>query len=330
MALAPGRFPATIRCMPKIAKIVFFGTPDFAVPTLEALVENGRKPSLVVSQPSRRSGRGQKETEPAVVTTARELGIEIMQPEKVRDEAFLEHMRGLKPDLAVVVAFGQIFPQELLEIPKQGCINLHGSLLPKFRGAAPVQGAIMAGMKKSGVTAMRMVEALDAGPILAQEVTLVDAFETAEELSERLADLGAELMVETIQQLEAGTIKEKAQKEAQATYAGRLTKRQAKVNWALNADDLFNQLRAQSPWPGLTTRFHGREVKLVWGTPISWEQVPIGTSGTYLGMRQGRLAVLCGEGTIFGIERLQRAGKKAISSAEFANGERLSVGERFI
>ncbi len=316
--------------MPKIENIVFFGTPDFAVPTLEALAENGRKPSLVISQPSRPSGRGQNAAEPAVVSTAKELGIEIVQPEKVRDEAFVERLQALKPDLAVVVAFGQIFPKELLDIPKQGCVNLHGSLLPKFRGAAPVQGAIMAGMKKTGVTAMRMVEELDAGPILAQEETPVDPWETAGELSERLADLGAELMVETIQQLEAGKIKEKPQKEAQATYAGRLTKRQSKVNWALNADDLFNQLRAQSPWPGLSTRFHGHSVKLVWGVPVSWEQVPIGTSGTYLGMRQGRLAVLCGEGTIFGIERLQRAGKKAISGSEFANGERLSVGERFI
>ncbi len=316
--------------MPKIENIVFFGTPDFAVPTLEALAESGRKPSLVVSQPSRPSGRGQKTSEPAVVSTAKELGIEVVQPDKVGDEAFLDRLRALKPDLAVVVAFGQIFPQELLDLPKQGCINLHGSLLPKLRGAAPIQGAIMAGMKKSGVTVMKMVAELDAGPILAIEETPLDPWETAGELSERLADLGAELMVETIGQLEAGKVKEKAQKEAQATYAGRLTKRQAKVNWALNAEDLFNQLRAQSPWPGLTTRFHGHVVKLVWGVPVSWEQVPIGTSGTYLGMRQGRLAVLCGEGTIFGIERLQRAGKKAISGSEFANGERLSVGERFI
>jgi methionyl-tRNA formyltransferase len=296
------------------------------------LIEAGRAPDLVVTQPARPKGRGQQPQEPPVAEMAREHGLEVVQPESVRSEEFLARIRNLKPDLGIVVAFGQIFPKALLELPKQGCINVHASLLPKYRGAAPIQGAIADGQKKTGVTIMQMVEELDAGPILSQEDTPIDAWETAGELSQRLADLGAGLLVETVDQMAKakGKLKTKAQKEEQATYAARLTKREAKVNWALNAQELFNRLRAQSPWPGLSTRFQGHSVKLVWGVPIVWEEVPLGTSGTYLGMRQGRLAVLCGQNSIFGIERLQRAGKKAVSAADYANGVRLSVGERFI
>ena len=319
-----------MRPMPKAPNIVFFGTPEFAVPTLEAMIEAGKPPALVVTQPARPSGRGQSDVDPPVAVTAREHGIEVVQPERVRDEEFMALMEKQKADLAIVVAFGQIFPQELLDLPKHGCVNIHASLLPKFRGAAPIQGAIAEGMKKTGITLMKMVEELDAGPILVVEETPIDPWETAGELSDRLADLGAEVLVEHLPKLLTGKVKGKPQKDDKATFTSRLTKRQSKVNWALNAQDLFNRLRAQTPWPGLSTRFHGRSVKLVWGVPISWEEVPLGTSGTYLGMRQGRLAVLCGENTIFGIERLQRAGKKAISAADFANGERLSVGEKFI
>jgi methionyl-tRNA formyltransferase len=269
---------------------------------------------------------------PETKLLAEKHGIPVFQPEKLRSGEFPAKFASLRPDIAFVAAYGKILPKQILETPRHGCVNIHASLLPKYRGAAPIQGAIADGQKKTGVTIMQMVEELDAGPILSQEDTPIDAWETAGELSQRLADLGAGLLVETVDQMAKakGKLKTKAQKEEQATYAARLTKREAKVNWALNAQELFNRLRAQSPWPGLSTRFQGHSVKLVWGVPIVWEEVPLGTSGTYLGMRQGRLAVLCGQNSIFGIERLQRAGKKAVSAADYANGVRLSVGERFI
>ncbi len=315
--------------MPALRKIVFFGTPDFAVPTLDALVAADRSPVLVVSQPARPAGRGKEPQEPPVAERSRELGIEVVQPESVRDEAFLGRLGELAPDLSVVVAFGRIFPPRLLELPRHGSINLHASLLPRYRGAAPIQAALIAGEKKTGVTSMRMVEELDAGPILEQEEVDIKPYETAGELAERLAPLGGEVMVRTLERLESGKLKERKQREESASYAPTIEKGEGRVNWALSAEELYNRLRAYSPWPGLTAHFRGRPVKLVWAVPMSWEDAPIGVTGTFLGLRQGRLAVLAGDGTILGIEELQRPGKKPIRSSDFANGERLRVGERF-
>jgi methionyl-tRNA formyltransferase len=313
----------------KLDKIVFFGTPDFALPTLAALDAAGLRPQRVVTQPARPAGRGQAPQEPPVAVWAREHGCEVLQPERVRDPDFLAAMAAARPDVAVVVAFGQIFPQELLDLPRHGCINLHASLLPKYRGAAPIQTALAEGQKRTGVTTMLMEEELDSGPILLQEETDIGPTETAGRLSERLAAIGAELLVKTLQGLAKGKLTPKKQRDDQATYAGRLSKRDGKANWALEAPDLYNRLRALTPWPGMAAHFRGRPVRIVWGVPVDWEEVPVGSVGTYVGMRQGRLAVLCGSGTLFGLERLQRSGKKAVSAADFANGERLRVGERF-
>lgn len=318
-----------MEAMAAIKKLIFFGSPEFAIPTLDALKAGGRAPSLIVSQPPRPVGRGQEPQDPPVARWAKEQGIELMQPENVRDEAFLKDFQARKTDVAVVVAFGQIFPKELLDAPKYGCINLHASLLPKYRGASPIQAALMEGEKKTGVTTMRMEEALDSGPILLQEEIPIRPWDTCEELSEKLAKKGAELMLETLDQLEEGKIKERKQREESASYSPRVSKTDGKVNWALKADEIYNRLRAFTPWPGMKANFRGRPLKLVWAVPMDWEQAPIGVSGTFLGMRQGRIAVLCGEGTILGIEELQRAGKKAVRASDFVNGERLRVGERF-
>ncbi|MEM7051478.1 MAG: methionyl-tRNA formyltransferase [Acidobacteriota bacterium] len=315
--------------MPAIKKIVFFGTPDFAVPTLDALEEAGRTPAVIVSQPARPAGRGQDAAEPPVAEWARERKVPLLQPESVKDEAFLEEMTKLAPDVAVVVAFGQIFPPELLAIPKQGCINLHASLLPKYRGASPVQGSLLEGDKKTGVTTMLMDEGLDTGPILLQEETLIRSYETTERLSGRLAKLGGGVMVETLAQREKNKIKPRKQRDESASYSPQITKRDGKINWALTADEIYNRLRAYTPWPGLSGHFRGRPLKIVWGVPMTWEEAPFGVSGTYLGLRQGRLAILCGNGTIFGIEDVQRPGKKEIRGSDFCNGERVRVGERF-
>lgn len=317
--------------MAKVSRIIFFGTPDFAVPSLDALVEAGTPPILVVTQPSRPAGRGGEVQDPPVAVRAKELGLELRQPSRVRDKAFLEELEKLAPDLAVVAAFGQIFSERLLRLPKLGCINVHASLLPKYRGAAPLQAAIANGEKKTGVTIMRMVKELDAGPILAQEETAIGPKETAGQLFERIGPMGAKLLLEVVQTLdEKGEISEQKQKDEQATYAGLLTKRDGKVNWALSSKEIFNRLRAMTPWPGMSARTKGRPVKLIWAVPVTWEDAPEGSVGTYLGMRQGRLVVLCGSGTLLGIERLQRAGKKPVRSADFANGERLTVGDLFI
>lgn len=315
--------------MAKVDRIVFFGTPEFAVPTLEALVEAGKKPLLVVTNPARPVGRGQEVQDPPVAEAAKELGLELAQPESVKDEAFVERMESLEPDVFVVVAFGQIFPPELLEVPKQGPINLHASLLPKYRGASPIQSAIANGEKKTGVTAMLMEEELDAGPILLQEEVEIRHDETTGELSERLAKLGAELMVRTLDQLGDGKIKQRKQREESSSYASKFSKDDGRMNWALEADELYNRMRAFDPWPGMTANFKGRPVKILWGVPMSWEKGPSGFTGTYLGLRQGKMAILCGGDTVFGIEEVQRAGKKPQRASDFVNGERLRVGERF-
>ena len=315
--------------MAKVDRIVFFGTPDFAVPTLRALVEAGKEPLLVVTNPARPAGRGRELQDPPVAEAARELGLELAQPERVADEAFVERMKGLKPDVFVVIAFGQIFPVELLEVPTQGSINLHASLLPKYRGASPIQAAIANGEKKTGVTTMLMEEELDTGPILLQDETEIRHDETTGELTERMSKMGAALMVETLEQLAKGKIKQRKQREESSSYAEKFSKDDGRLNWALEADEIYNRMRAFDPWPGMMANFKGRPIKILWGVPMSWEKGPSGFTGTYLGLRQGKMAILCGGDTVFGIEELQRPGKNPQRASDFVNGERLRVGERF-
>lgn len=318
-----------VKAKKPIESVVFFGTPEFALPTLTALHEAGRTPVLVVSQPARPAGRGKELKDPPVAEWAREHGVELVQPESVKDPAFLDDLRGRKPDLAIVVAFGQIFPEELLEIPAHGCFNLHASLLPKYRGASPIQAALINGEKKTGVTVMRMDEGLDTGPILAQHEVEIKPWHTAEELAPKLAKEGGALMVETLSLVEQGKVKERKQREESASYSPRIDKDDGRCNWALSAEEIYNRLRAFTPWPGMKTNFRGRDLALVWGVPMDWEQAPIGVTGTILGMRQGRMAVLCGDSTILGVEELQRPGKKPVRASDFVNGERCRVGERF-
>jgi methionyl-tRNA formyltransferase len=230
----------------------------------------------------------------------------------------------------VVVAFGQIFPPELLEVPPRGSINLHASLLPKYRGASPIQSAIANGEKKTGVTVMRLEEELDSGPILLQEETEIYRSETAGELSERLSKLGADLMVQAVEKLaKSKSVKERKQREESASYAEKFSKDDGRMNWALSAAELYNRMRAFDPWPGMAANFKGRPVKVLWGVPMDWEKAPSGATGTYLGLRQGKMAILCGGDTVFGIEEIQRPGKKAQRASDFVNGERVRVGERF-
>ena len=329
-----------------IQRLVFFGTPDFAVPSLAALVAAGRAPVLVVTKPDRPAGRGRHRHSPPVAEWTRERGLPLAQPERVREESFLTSLRDLGPGIAVVVAFGQIFPRALLSLPERGCVNLHASLLPRWRGAAPIPAAIAAGDPITGVTTMQMEEGLDSGPILLQEQTPIGERETADQLFERLAQLGAELLLRTLEGLESGKTLPAPQDPALVTYAPRLEREGGRVDWRSNAHTLFRQLRALTPWPGLSAELRGKPVKLLWGEPLSssaaprWDQELAAASspvtepaavppGTFLGIVDEVLAVAAGEGTVFALARLQRPGRRAVSAREFANGEHLGVGERF-
>ncbi len=318
--------------MPGIDRILFFGTPEFAVPTLAALVAAGRPPVRVVTQPSRPAGRGRHPQDPPVARWAREHGLEVTQPERVRRPEFLEEAAALDADVAIVVAFGQIFPRALLDLPRLGCINLHASLLPRWRGASPIQAAVAAGDTRTGVTTMRMDEGLDTGPILLEETVEIGPLETAGELAQRLAGIGGPLMVRTLERLERGELEPRPQPDEGVTYAPRLTRDSGRVDWGLAAREIHDRLRAYTPWPGLTAGLRGEPVKIAAAEPIDGPAAEAGEGapGTILGLRGGRLlAVACGGGTVLGLSELQRPGKRALRAADFTNGERLRAGESF-
>lgn len=319
-----------MRRMAALAPLVFFGTPEFAVPTLASLVGAGYVPALVVSQPAKPVGRGRKEQDPPVARWAREHGLPVTQPERVRDPTFLAELREIAPAVAVVVAFGQIFPRDLLSLPRHGCINLHASLLPRWRGAAPIQAALAAGEARTGVTTMQMEAGLDTGPILLQEEIEIGPAETAGELSQRLAAAGGGLMVRTLESLAAGTLVARPQDHALATYAPRLTRESGRVDWTRDARAIGHLLRAYTPWPGLTAELRGEPVKLLEVEAL--EEQTSEAPGTFLGLRggsPGSLAVASGGGSVLAVRALQRPGRKALRAADFANGERLQRGERF-
>jgi methionyl-tRNA formyltransferase len=325
-----------------MAPLVFFGTPELAVPTLAALVEAGRAPLRVVTQPARPVDRGQRPQEPPVARWAHAHGLTVLQPARVRQPDFLAELRPLGLAVAVVVAFGQIFPAELLHLPAHGCLNLHASLLPRHRGAAPIQAAIAAGDTCTGVTIMQMEEGLDSGPVLLQEETPIGPEETAGDLGRRLAVLGARLMLDTLDRLERGTLAAQPQDAALATYAPRLTRASGRVDWSRPAIDLANQLRAFTPWPGLNAELRGGPVKLLRAAPLATPAAPPASAhaggidpasppaaGTFLRLTPAGLAVACGGGTVLALAELQRPGRRAQRGADFANGERLRPGDRF-
>ena len=309
--------------------LIFFGTPEFALPTLEALCRVGREPVRVVTQPARPVGRGRRLQDPPVAEWARERGLEVVQPDRVREPGFIAALASIEPAVAMVVAFGQIFPRELLELPTHGCVNLHASLLPRYRGAAPIQAAIAAGDTTTGVTTMRMEEGLDTGPILLQEETEIGPLETGGGLSERLSLQGAELVLETLDQLAAGRLDPRAQSDEVASLAPRLKKADGEIDWSLSATQIFNRLRAFTPWPGVFSRLRGQPVKILWGEPVRPAADSTTQVGELVGLEEDRLVVCCGEGTALAIERLQRPGRKPVTARELDNGEHLEPGERF-
>jgi methionyl-tRNA formyltransferase len=311
--------------------LVFFGTPEFAVPTLRALAATAAsefRPQLVVSQPSRPSGRGKRLTEPPVVVAARELGIPFEQVEKVKDPAFLARLAELGPEIAVVVAFGQIFPRTLLEIPRRSCVNLHASLLPRWRGAAPIQAAVRAGDAETGVTTMIMEAGLDSGPMLLERRTAIRNGETAAELSSRLADIGAGLMIETLRGLGRGSVVARVQESALATYAPKVTREEARTRWDMPAAEIERAVRAYQPWPGVELPFGAESVKVLRAGVADGGGVAHAEPGTVAGVAGDAVVVAAGGESFLSVSRAQRAGRGPVSGAELSRALGLRAGDR--
>lgn len=306
-------------------RVVFAGTPDFAVPSLKALVAAGHHVAAVLSQPDRAAGRGRRVAAGPVTDCARRLNIGVLQPESLRDADALAELRRLQPRVMVVVAYGLLLNRGVLNLPDRGCINVHASLLPRWRGAAPIQRAIQAGDKETGVSIMRMEAGLDTGPVLARRGTPIAARDTAGTLHDRLAALGAELLIETLKRMEAGAVEAVPQDESLATYAAKITPDDARPDWRLPADRLERLVRAMNPWPVVRAK-HGGETLRIWASQV----VPRETGEPGEVVRAGRAGVdvACGEDALR-ITALQRKGGRRLPAFEFLNGYPIRPGERF-
>mgnify|MGYP000339066948 CR=1 FL=1 len=309
-------------------RLVFMGTSAFAVPSLKALAEGGHQVVLVVTQPDRPSGRGRNVVvEPPVKMLAVELGLPVFQPERIRDEFAVDKIRSLAPlDAIVVAAFGQIVPQDILDIPRIGCVNVHGSLLPKYRGAAPIQRAIMAGETRTGVTTMLMDAGIDTGCILLQREVEIGDTETAGELEIRLADVGAGLLLETLRLMSVGEIKPAKQDDSQASYAKSIKREEGRIDWRKSGRDIVNLIRAFSPKPGAFTVFRGREVK-VWRAAVL-DESSSGEPGEIVEICGQNIKVSAGDCALAVLD-VQPEGRKKMSGGDFARGFRISAGEKF-
>jgi methionyl-tRNA formyltransferase len=307
-------------------RAIFLGTPAFAVPTLEAMHRAGHEVLAVYTQPDRPKGRGQATAQSAVKEAALRLGIAVLQPEKVRAAEVVAALQAAAPDVMVVVGYGQIIPQNIIDIPRFGIINVHASLLPKYRGAGPIQWAIANGETETGVTTMQINAGLDTGGLLLKASTPIGPEENAVELGERLALLGAELLVETLSGLAAGTITPQPQNDAEATYAPILRKEDGAIDWAWTAAKIHNRTRGFHPWPGTFAKFRGQTVRL-WKTRVRAEKMDV-APGTIFGAK-GPLVVACGGGTLLELVEVQSEGKKRISGLDFRNGLRVGENEVF-
>jgi methionyl-tRNA formyltransferase len=306
-------------------KLVFCGTPQFAVPSLEKLVAAGFDVKLVVTQPDRPQGRGMELAAPPVKQTAMKFGLPVIQPEKIKtNEPFKNQLSGIALDAIIVVGYGRIIPPWMLQLPRFGNINVHGSLLPKYRGAAPVQWAIANGDIVTGVTTMRLDEGLDTGDILLQREIPISVEDTAVTVAPRLAALGADLLIETLHGLEQGSITPVKQDNARATLAPILKKEDGLVDSNKTATEIFNRLRGFQPWPGAYTLFRGKTLKIVAARPAQPQDVPRGE----LRVSGDKLLVGCGAGTVLELIQIQPEGKKAMRAREFINGYRPTQGER--
>lgn len=316
-------------------RLLFCGTPQFAVPTLRHLLKLDDFAVLgVITQPDRPRGRGHEVSFSPVKQTALEAALSVLQPEKIRSSEAEESLRKFDPDFIVIIAYGQIIPARLLSVPKFGWINLHASLLPKYRGAAPINWAIANGETVTGLTTMRIDAGMDTGDTLLQKEISIGPSETAPVLATRMADLGAPLMAETLRGLAVGTIAPRPQDHAQATLAPILKKEDGRIDWNLSAREIFNRMRAFVPWPGAYTSFRGQNCHL-WGEPVSnglpAAKLPLrkGASPGTLFVHGNEIMVVSGSATLLRLLHVKLEGRKQVTAREFVGGAHVMDGERF-
>jgi len=305
-------------------KIIFMGTPDFAVGTLEALVEAGHEITMVVSQPDKPKGRGHSMQPTPVKEAALRHNLPIYQPKKIREDLAAAYLESIEADAIVVVAFGQIIPKRILEMKKYGCINVHGSLLPKFRGAAPIQWAVINGEKESGVTIMRMDEGVDTGDMLAKAVVPLDEKETGGSLFDKLSAAGAKLCVETLEKLEKGEIIPEKQGESPTEYASMLTKHMGNIDWTKDARSIECLVRGLNPWPSAYTKLNGKTLK-IWECQVLSQDASKGACGEILEVTKDAMIVQTGRGAL-AVKELQLEGKKRMDAGAFLRGFTVEPG----
>lgn len=323
-------------------RLVFCGTPQFAVPSLKSLLAQSDVEILaVITQPDRPSGRGRQVSFSPVKQTALKAGLPIHQPPKIRAPEFQQVLQQLEPDAIVIIAYGQIIPARLLPIPKLGWINLHGSLLPKYRGAAPIQWSIANGESITGLTTMRIDAGMDTGDTLLQQEISIGAKETTPELAARMSEAGAPLMLNTLRGLASGTIPPRPQNHDLASNAPLLKKEDGRIDWRQSAQQIFNRLRGFTPWPGALTTFRGQTCQ-IWGEPVTAEPDLAGNMDTNAAPQvPGALLldvtggspnwlVLCGHTTVLRLTAVKLEGRRQVSALEFANGAHLTSGDRFL
>ncbi len=303
------------------------GTPDFAVPSLKAMREAGHEITLVIAQPDRPAGRGRKLSAPPVKVEAEKLGLPVYQPENVNSPDAVQKIATAAPDIIVVTAFGQILKKRLLELPRYGCVNLHASILPKLRGAAPLQRAIMEGFRETGVTTMMMARRMDAGDILLQRTVRLGTAVTFGELHDELAETGASLMAETLSLLAEGQIKPAPQDEAKATYAPKIDPEERRINWHDSAEVIDRKVRALFPVPGAFTFFNGKRIILREVKPAEGSAVE-GTAGKIIGIKAGCLEVETGNGKL-AVLKVKPEGKKEMPADSWARGAGIDNDSRF-
>jgi methionyl-tRNA formyltransferase len=304
-------------------RVVFFGTPEFAVPTLRSLLNSAHEVAAVVTQPDRPVGRGRHMAPSPVKAAALEAGLHVIQPEKVRDADFINELKSIDPSVIVTVAYGQILPLEILSLPEKGCVNIHASLLPKYRGAAPINQAIINGDAETGITTMLMDEGMDTGDILLQKVTEIMPDETAGGLSERLSVIGADILLETLKKIESGSLKPEEQR-GDASFAPLLKKSDGIIQWARPAKELHDFIRGMNPWPGAYTFIKGDMIKVLRSEAVDGD----GEAGVVSAVTNNELLVGTGEGLLALLE-VQPSGKRPMEIKAFLQGRKLEEGMRF-